>query len=80
MARKTHDLCVKTGSYRDASGQDKARYQTVGAVMQGDDGRSFVLLEAWFNPAGIERQQGRGSIILSMFEPKQQGQQADNPF
>lgn len=80
MARKTHDLCVKTGSYRDASGNDKARYQTVGAVMQGDDGRSFILLEAWFNPAGIERQAERGSIILSMFEPKQQGQQADKPF
>ena len=70
MARKTHDLAVKTGTYRDASGQEKNRYQTVGAVMQGDDGRSFVLLEAWFNPAGLERQAGRSSVLLSMFEPR----------
>ena len=77
MARKTHDLCVKTGTYQ-AGGVEKARYQTVGAVMQGDDGRSFILLEAWFSPAGIERQPGRGSIILSMFEPKQQ--EAERPF
>jgi len=72
MTRKTHDLCVKTGTYQ-AGGVEKARYQTVGAVMQGDDGRSFILLEAWFNPAGLERQQGRSSVLLSMCEPKPKG-------
>jgi hypothetical protein len=80
MARKVYDLCVKTGSYRDKSGQEKGRYQTVGAVMEGDDGRQFAMLEAWFNPSGIDRQQGRGSIILSMFEPKTKQDGGDVPF
>ena len=79
MPRKTHDLAVKTGSYRDARGQEKGRYQTVGAVMQGDDGRGFILLEAWFNPAGLDRQAGRSSVILSMFEPKDKASE-DVPF
>ena len=80
MARKVYDLCVKTGSYRDKTGQEKGRYQTVGAVMEGDDGRQFAMLEAWFNPGGIERQPGRGSIILSMFEPKSRDQGSEIPF
>lgn len=71
MAHKTHDLCIKTGSYTDRNGQQKGRYQTVGALMAGDDGRAFIILEAWFNPAGVERQPGRSSIIISAFEPKQ---------
>lgn len=78
MARKTHDLAIKTGSYTAANGQTKNRYQTVGALMMGDDGRAFVLLEAWFNPAGLERQPGRSSVILSAFEPRQA--EADTAF
>lgn len=80
MARKTHDLCIKTGSYTDRNGQNKNRYQTVGALMMGDDGRAFVLLEAHFNPAGVDRQPGRSSIILSAFEPKQADGAADEAF
>lgn len=75
--KKAYDIAVKTGIYRDQNGQEKGRYQNVGAVMQDDNGGKFILLEAWFNPAGIERKDGRSSIILSMFEPKQKD---DQPF
>lgn len=69
--RKVFDLAVATGSYTDAAGATKHRYQNVGAVMQGDDGRQFMLVERWFNPAGVPYDAARGnSILVGMFEPK----------
>lgn len=73
--RKTHDLAVKTGEYTNAQGEKKNRYQNVGAVMQGDNGQ-FIMLAKWFNPAGVVDTRGGESILLSMFEPRQEGQQA----
>lgn len=68
-SRKTHDLSVKTGTYRDASGQEKARYKTIGALMQGDRG-PYVVLDRTFNPAGVPVEDGRDQIIVSCFEPR----------
>lgn len=72
--RKTHDLAVKVGEYTNAQGEKKNRYQNVGAVMQGDNGQ-FIMLAKWFNPAGVVDARGGESILLSMFEPRQEGQQ-----
>lgn len=69
MTRKTHDLSVKTGTYRDAQGQEKARYKTIGALMQGDKG-PFVVLDRTFAPAGVPVEDGRDQIIVSCFEPR----------
>lgn len=73
-ARKLYDLAVKTGEYTTQSGEKKGRWQNVGAVMQGDDGNKFIMLARWFSPAGVPDLSGKGgeSILLSMFEPKQQ--------
>lgn len=80
MTRKTHDLSVKTGTYRDASGQEKARYKTIGALMQGDKG-PFLVLDRTFNPAGVPVEDGRDQIIVSCFEPRpRDNQQSDQPF
>lgn len=81
MAKKLYDLAVKTGEYTDNQGQQKGRWQNVGAVMQNNDGGKFIMLAKWFNPAGVPDLSGKGatseSILLSMFEPKQNdGQQA----
>lgn len=72
MAKKLYDLAVKTGEYNDRNGQKKGRWQNVGAVMQGDDGGKFIMLAKWFSPAGVPDLSGRGgeSILLSMFEPR----------
>lgn len=71
------------GSYTNASGETKNRYQNIGAVMEKDDGGRFILLERWFNPAGVPHDAERGnSILVSMFEPKPrdgQGQQQEQP-
>ena len=75
MAHKTHDLAVKVGSYTNQQGETKGRYQNVGALMQGDNG-PFIMLAKWFNPAGVQDDRGGESILISVFEPRQEGQQA----
>ena len=70
MTRKTHDLCVKTGSY-ESNGETKGRWMNVGALMEDNEGRPFLMLNACFNPAGIQREEGRESILVSCFEPQQ---------
>lgn len=72
-ATKLYDLAVKTGEYTDQSGQQKGRYENVGAVMQGDNGQ-FIMLKRTFNPAGVPDLSGRGgdSVLISCFEPNNQ--------
>jgi hypothetical protein len=67
MSRKTYDLAVKVGSYTDREGNEKGRYENIGAVMDGDKG-PFIMLKKTFNPAGVNTD--RDSILVSMFEPK----------
>lgn len=73
MAHKTHDIVAKVGEYTDRQGNTKARYENVGALMQGDKG-PFIMLKRTFNPAGIPHD-GRDNALLSCFEPRQDGQQ-----
>lgn len=74
-SKKLYDLAVKTGQYQDREGNTKGRYQTVGAVMQSDDGNKFIMLARWFNPAGIPDFSGKGSdsVLISMFKPNEDG-------
>lgn len=77
MTRKIYDLAVVTGTY-ESQGQTKNRYQNIGVVLEKDDGGRFIMLERTFNPAGVPHDSSRGnSIIIGMFEPRQQeGQQS----
>ena len=68
---KLFDLVVKTGSYTNNNGEEKARYKNVGACMEGREGGMFLLLDRTFNPAGV----GEGeACIVSMFDPKPRNQ------
>ena len=80
MARKKYDLAVKVGEYTDSSGQTKARYQNIGAVLEKDDGGKFIMIARWFNPAGLPDFNGKSgeSVLVSMFEPKQVNQQSQS--
>jgi hypothetical protein len=73
MAKK-YDLVVKVGEYTDGQGQTKGRFKNVGVVMDGKNG-PYILLDRTFNPAGVGGNDGRESIIISMYEPKQDGAQ-----
>lgn len=80
MASKKYDIAVAVGEYTDKNGDKKKRYQNVGVVMQGDNG-PYILLERWFNPAGIVNADNRSNLILSLFEPRdnQSGGQQSAP-
>lgn len=78
MAHKTHDLVVKVGEYTTRDGETKARYENIGALMQGDKG-PYVMLKRTFNPAGVSVDPGRDSILVSAFEPRNDGQRQQSP-
>jgi hypothetical protein len=71
MAKK-FDLVVKVGEYTDNQGQTKGRFKNVGVMMEGDNG-PYLLLDRTFNPAGVGGNEGRESIIVSLYEPRQDG-------
>ena len=70
--KKLYDLCVVTSRYTQ-NGQQKSRYENIGALCE-KDGKKFIMLKAHFNPAAIARQEGSENIFVSMFAPKDKGQ------
>ena len=76
---KLYDLCVATRHYKDNSGNDKAVWENIGSILKNEDGRTFMMLKAHFNPAGIQRKDGSESILVSMFPPKNRQQDNDPP-
>lgn len=69
--KKTHDLAVKTGEYTDRDGNTKGRYENVGHILRDGDNR-MLCLKRTFNPAGVYNPDGRDTVILSMFEVKEE--------
>lgn len=62
---KKYDAVATIGEYTNKQGEKKKRYLTVGAVMEGDDGRMALKLDALpTNPDW--------SGWISFYEPKQQ--------
>ena len=76
MTHKTHDLAVKTGTYTDRQGNEKGRWMNVGSVLETNDGGRVILLNRTFNPAGVPNPDGRDTVMLSMFEPRDNQQQS----
>lgn len=70
---KKFDLVVKTGTYQ-SNGVEKARWKTIGALMDDGKGGMYAFIDATFNPAGVPRKEGSESIMVSCFEPKERGQ------
>ena len=65
--RKLYDVAISLGSYENRDGIEKTRWQNVGAVIEGDKG-PFLLLDRWFNPAGLPNPENRTSVVLSLFD------------
>ena len=72
---KVYDVAAKVGEYQTQDGKTKGRWQNVGAVMEGKDGGQYLMLAKWFNPAGVPDARGGESILLSLFPPRERGQQ-----
>ncbi len=69
MARKTHDLVVTVREYQDRDGTTKRETKNIGALMESDKG-PFILLDRWFNPAGIPNPENRANLMVSCYEPR----------
>lgn len=80
-AKKVKDLAVKVGSYQK-DGETKNRYENIGSVMKSDDGSTFLFIKKTFNPAGVPTDEGRESILVSVFDLKEQdgGQRQSAPM
>ena len=68
-AKRVKDLAVKVGTYQK-DGETKNRYENIGAVMKSDDGSTFLFIKKTFNPAGVPTDEGRESILVSVFDLK----------
>jgi single-stranded DNA-binding protein len=71
---KKYDAVATIGEYTNKQGEKKKRYLTVGAVMEGTDGRMALKLDAL--PTNPE-----WSGWIAFYEPKQQDgyQQRESP-
>ena len=82
MATKIYDLIVAVSTYQDNNGQNKHRWENVGAILQDKDQQgnvySYAMLKATFNPAGIQRKEGSDSIRITLSKPKEQQQQSQS--
>lgn len=88
MAKKLYDLTVKTGEYT-SNGETKGKYQNVGSMMEGADGKPFLVMSRWFNLAGVPTKEGSDTVIVACFEPREkdgkkgkkaQEESEDTPF
>lgn len=73
MPSKVKDLAVKTGTYQNRAGETKNRYKNIGSIMQSDDGSQFILLDRTFNPAGVNNPDNRDTLLISIFDPREEG-------
>lgn len=63
--KKTHNVVAVTGKYTDATGQEKARYVTIGAAFTRADGSMAIKLESI--PVGTD---WNGWVNLYLPRPK----------
>lgn len=67
------DICVKSGSYTDQQGQEKNRYEKIGAWFQDDQGRISINIS--MIPLLPPSNDGRPGFYASLFHKQgQQGQ------
>lgn len=78
MAKKAYDVVAKTGEYTDREGNTKPKWLNVGAVLKTDNGH-VLLIDRHFNPAGLPDPENRGTVMLSLFEPKARGESQPAP-
>lgn len=72
--RKTHDLAVKVGTF-EKNGETKGRYINVGLVLKDEEGKSMILLNRTFSPAGVPNPDNKDTVIISRFEVKDKQEQ-----
>ena len=67
------NLVVKNGSYTTRDGQEKHRYLTIGQLHDGSNGE-YITLDAHINLAALPRKEGDTRVMVSLYEPREDGQ------
>jgi hypothetical protein len=75
---KLADVAVVVGSFKK-DGQEKFKWKTVGALIEGANGKQYVMLDKTFNPAGVPTKEGSDQITLSFFYDKDRQQSSPEP-
>ena len=79
MATKLYDLIVAVSTYKDSNGNDKKRWENVGAIWQDTDSNgntySYIMMKRYFNPAGVNVREGSDAIRISLVKPQPKQQQ-----
>lgn len=71
---KTYDLAVKTGTYKNAAGEEKTNWKNIGGIFEGENGNRYILMDRTFNPAGVPdldkngAYRGGDSVLISIFK------------
>lgn len=68
-----YNITTKIGTY-EKNGETKGKYQTVGKVMEKDDGSRFIFIDPLFNFGAVNRD-GKDMVICSLMEPKNDNKQ-----
>ena len=79
MATKLYDCMIATSKYQDRNGQEKRKWENVGAIWRDKDNNGniyeYLMLKRIFNPAGIETREGADAVRISLFKPQPKQQQ-----
>lgn len=70
---KIADLAIKVGEY-EKDGKTKGEYENIGALMEGDDGNEFLLINnSALNPslAMIANRDRKRRVLVSIFRDKE---------
>jgi hypothetical protein len=76
MPKKIKDLAVATGTYRNSYNEEKRRYMNCGALMEGDEGGMFIMLNKYIDYGKIPSQ--GDSLLISVFDLKDRDQLGGN--
>ena len=81
MATKIFDCIVAVSKYTDKNGQEKTKWENVGAVWPDSYNGTpyhYMMLKRIFNPAGLDTKDGSDSVKITLTKPKTWGQQGQN--
>jgi hypothetical protein len=76
--KKIKNLSVALSKYTDHNGNEKTNWLNIGAIFQKDDGGKFMIINRTFNPAGVPNPDNKDSLIVGMFDVKEDDKPSGN--
>ena len=73
--KKLYTARVKVSEYKGRDGSTKSSWETIGNVYENDNGKVFMFLKKYFNPAGVDSTNG-DSIMVQFFSDDNNQQQS----